>query len=331
MKQDVLRSIRVLGAIVLVAGAVSSCSLDQLIVRRVGDALAGAGGAGNVFTSDNDPELIAAALPVILKMYDALLDQDRENPELWLAASSGYVSYANAFLHTPATMLPPAAFEEQERMMARAKNLYLRGRDYGLQGLAVHDQRFSAPPDSTDFLHALESAGKELTALLYWTSAGWLGALSVDPFDLSLNVSRPFAARIVERALELDGDFDGGAIHEMLVSYWAAVPEDPAAGRERAHHHFQEAVRLAEGTRASPFVTYATAVALPQQKLDQFVSLMEEALAVDPAAAPDQKLVNTIRQDQARWFLRNLPRYFIEAGSGDDDWDDWDDWDEWDD
>jgi predicted anti-sigma-YlaC factor YlaD len=37
--------------------------------------------------------------------------------------------YANAFLQTPATMLPETEYKKQEFTYRRAKNLYLRGRD----------------------------------------------------------------------------------------------------------------------------------------------------------------------------------------------------------
>ncbi len=312
--------------LVLVLVAVSSCSINRMVVRRMSDVLAGDGG-GNVFTTDDDPELIEAALPFVLKLYDALIEQDPQNAQLLLGASSGYISYANAFLQTPAEMLPRSEFEQRERMMERAKRLYLRGRDLGLRGLAVTHSGFADSPQSDGFTAALAATRVQDVPLLYWTAAGWIGAISTDPFDLDLSLAMPHVALLMDRAYELDPDFDDGAIHEFYLVYYAAVPEALGGGRDRARYHFEHAARLAAGTRSSPYVSLATAVSIPEQNLDEFVSLMERALAVDPDLAPQHRLVNTIRRRQAAWYLANLGRFFLTDDGWDDDWED-DDWDD---
>lgn len=310
----------------LIGFVLPSCSINQFVLRRAGDVLAGAGSGANVFTSDDDPELIKAALPLVLKLYDALLEEDGTNPDLWLAAASGYVSYANAFLDTPAQMLPSRAFEERERKLVRAKRLYLRGRDRALHGLALHDSRFLAAPGSEAFAQAVENTSARHVPLLYWAAAGWLGAVSVDPFDLSTTVSQEYAASLMHRAYALEPDFEDGAIHEFYISYYAALPDNPEEGRRRARYHFEQAMVLSQGGKISPYVSLGEAVSRREQNLAEFVELMELALSVDLNQLPQHRLVNTIRQEQAAWYLDNLGRFFLDAESWDDDWDD--DWDE---
>ena len=324
------KKLLLLSLFLLLSGMLPSCSINQLVVRRAGNVLAGASGGTNVFTSDNDPELIAQALPLVLKLQEALLEEDPANRNLWLATASGYVSYANAFLQTPATMLPSSEYLQKEATLARAKNLYIRGRDMALQGLAISDSRFLQDPRSDEFAAALRDAGDDDVPLLYWAAAGWLGALSADPFDMSLNLSRNLGAAIMERAYALDPEYDDGAIHEFFIAYHAAQPDDPVAGRERARFHYREAIRLSRGRNSSPYVSLGEAVKIAEQDLDGFVLLMEAALQVDPEQAPHLRLVNTIRQRQARWYLDNLERFFLDAGSWDEDWaEDWDeDWDD---
>ncbi len=64
-------------ALAVVAGMLAGCSLRQMTVNMVGDALAGTGG---VYESDNDPELIFDALPFGLKTYESLLAGSPEHP-----------------------------------------------------------------------------------------------------------------------------------------------------------------------------------------------------------------------------------------------------------
>jgi predicted anti-sigma-YlaC factor YlaD len=315
--------------ITLLGLTVSSCSINQFVLRRAGDVLAGAGTGANVFTSDDDPELIKSALPLVLKLYDALLEEDGNNPDLWLAAASGYVSYANAFLDTPAQMLPPREFEQREQKLARAKRLYLRGRDRALEGLALHDPRFLEPADSAAFAQAVENTSSRHVALLYWAAAGWLGAVAVDPFDLGTTVSQEYAAHLMHRAFALEPDFEDGAIHEFYISYYAALPDNPQEGRRRARYHFTQAVELSQGGKSSPYVSLGEAVSRREQNLEEFLELMELALAVDLDKLPQHRLVNTIRQEQAAWYRENIGRFFLDADTGMEDWeDDWDgeDW-----
>ena len=53
------------------AAARTGCSVKTFAVNRVGDALSAPG--PSVFTTDDDPELIRAALPFSLKMVESLL------------------------------------------------------------------------------------------------------------------------------------------------------------------------------------------------------------------------------------------------------------------
>jgi predicted anti-sigma-YlaC factor YlaD len=299
-----LRVATILGVLFL-----SGCSINAIATRAVARALSG-GDEPSVFVTDNDPELIADALPLALKIYDTLILERPEDSELLLAGGSAYISYANAFLQTPAGMLPPEEFEERELLINRAKNLYLRGRGYAIRGLqARHPEAEEVLEGDLDSLVAVVE--QEDVPYLYWISAGWLGAFSTEPFDMNLNVSVGRAATLILRAYDLDPDFDNGAIDELLLSYYASLPEGLGGSRERAGYHYERAVRLAEGKKASPHVSYALSVLIPQQKLREFMDTMELALEIDAEAYPEYRLVNTIKQREAAWYLENLDRFFL--------------------
>jgi len=116
------------------------CSIRQSAVNLLGDALSSGGGA---YASDDDPELIGEALPFGLKMFESLLEVSPDHRGLLLAASRGFTAYA-FLIQDRADRLDATDLAEAQRFRARARRLYLRGRDYALRGLAVAHPSFFA-------------------------------------------------------------------------------------------------------------------------------------------------------------------------------------------
>ena len=93
----------------------SGCSVKRMAVNKVGDALAG---GGTTFASDDDPELVKAAVPFSLKLMESLLNENPRHEGLLLAASSGFTQYAYAFVQQDADEMEDkdlAAAEDNER------------------------------------------------------------------------------------------------------------------------------------------------------------------------------------------------------------------------
>jgi predicted anti-sigma-YlaC factor YlaD len=96
-----------------------------------------------------------------------------------------------------------------------------------------------------------------------------------------------------------------------MISYEmsrAGAAGDPAA---RARKHFERAMALARGTDASPLVALAEAVTIQKQDVKEFESLLNRALAVNPDANPDIRLLNTVMQRRARWLLSRQSELFL--------------------
>jgi predicted anti-sigma-YlaC factor YlaD len=285
----------------------SACSLNKLVVNKLADALTS--GSGTTFTGDDDPELVGAALPFALKTYEALLEQTPENSELLLATGSAFTMYANAFVQTPADMLPELEYARREEMLARAKKLYLRGRAYLLRAMELRHPGFAAALGEDDALLAEMEA--EDVPYLFWTAAAWMGAFSTDAFDLEMLMSVPEAVSLMQRALELEDGYADGMIHDFFISYYGSVPEAMGGSEEKARHHFAKAVSYSEGRSASPYVALAATVCVKNQDAEEFQKLLNQALAVDPDAYPENRLANTISQRKARWLLEHLEDYFL--------------------
>ncbi len=298
----------------LLALVVTGCAtIERAAMRRVSGMFTG-GGASNVFVQDDDPELVRAALPFALKTYETLLAADPANRDLYLAAAAGFVQYANAFVEAEADRLEDEDYAASQRLRRRAVNLYRRGRDYGLAGLecsrpGIGDRLREAPVEAAAQLR------KPDVPLVYWTAAGWAGAIAAAPGDMAMVAELPVVETMMRRALALDPDFDHGALHEFFLLYEGSRSEALGGSPERARAHFDRALELTGGRKASTFVAMASTVAVSTQDYELFRALLEKAMAVDVDAVPDWRLANILAQDTAAWLLSRSAELFIDYES----------------
>jgi predicted anti-sigma-YlaC factor YlaD len=114
---------------------------------------------------------------------------------------------------------------------------------------------------------------------------------------------------LLERALRLDEDWEGGAIHEGMIAL-EGLPVLAGGSAARARKHFERAVELSEGESALAYVTFAMSVPLRARNRAEFDMLLKKALAVDVARRPDLRLANLVAQKRARFLLGMGERLF---------------------
>jgi predicted anti-sigma-YlaC factor YlaD len=285
--------------------ALAGCSFQRVAVDVVGDAITG---DGTVFSGDDDPELIREALPFGLKTYEGMLEVSPRHEGLLLATAQGFTVYAY-LIQTRADALPEARLTEGRRMRARARKLYLRGRDYALRGLEAAHPGFRVRLARAR-AEALAGTTREDVAFLYWAGAAWAGALSASKDDLNLVAELPVAGALVGRVLELNEVFDHGAAHEFFISYEAGRPGGSA---KKARAHYLKALKISRGRRASIHVSLAEAVSVPEQNLKEFKTLIAKAKAQDVDAYRPLRLSNVLARDRARWLEGRIPDLFVDA------------------
>jgi predicted anti-sigma-YlaC factor YlaD len=294
-------------AFVAALALLPACSIRKMAVNRLGDALAG---SGSTFASDEDPELVGDAIPFGLKTMESLLAESPRHRGLLLATCSGFVQYAYGWIQLEADYVEDESLARATHMRERARRMYLRAREYGLRGLEVDYSGLRAEL-ARDPVAALEKTGKEDVPLLYWTAAAWAGAIALKINDSDVSADQPIVDALARRALALDPSWEQGSIHEFFVS-WESGRASIGGSKEKAREHYGEAVRLSRGLRASPYVTYAESVCVPEQDREAFTASLEKALEVDATAPNDQRLVNILLQKRARWLLERVDEYFID-------------------
>ena len=302
--QSILRSLVLL--LVLIA-AQSGCSVKKIAVNKIGDSLAS---GGTTFTSDDDPDLVGEALPFSLKLMESLLAESPQHRGLLLAASSGFTQYAFVYVQTPAEEVEDQDLPKADYLRMRARHLYLRARNYGLRDLEVKHHNFERELRQ-DAKAAVRKTGAKDVPLLYWTAVSWGAAISVSKDDPEMIADQPIVEALIDRALELNPDYDFGAIHEFLISYEAVRITASGDSTLRSRKHFERAVELTSGQSASPYVALATTVSVSKQDSGEFEALLKKALAINPNARPEWKLTNIVMQRHARWLLSRENELFV--------------------
>ena len=195
--------------------------------------------------------------------------------------------------------------------IARARKLYLRARQYGLDGLKISRGITEAQLASgKDREAALAKLKKEDVALVYWTLVPWAAAIAANKRDLSLVGDLPAIAAMLDRALVLDETFDHGALHEFSVTFDSARPQGTTPEKQKMH--FDKAMAMSEGLKISPLVTYASEVAAPAQDKKQYLALLKQAASfdVDKPEARSNRLANIFSQRRARYLLAHVDDVF---------------------
>ena len=301
----------VAAAAALLVLSLGACSVDKMAMKKAAGMLSGPASA-DVFSSDNDPDFVGDALPFAIKLYETLLASLPEHDGLRLRTGSLYIMYANAFVQTPADMTPRSDLETKDYLLARAKNLYLRGRDILFVSLERKNPRLRALLKERRYAEAMAPFGKKDAPLLYWTAVGWVAAFSVDPFDMTLGQTVPQTRAMIERVAALEPDYGHGALDGFYVSYYGSLPDYLGGDPAKARHHFAKAQALAGKSDTSALMALATTVSVKEQNAAEFKDLLGQVLAFDPDSSPSTRLVNILNRRKARWLLDHVDDFFIE-------------------
>ena len=287
--------------------SLTGCSIKTFAVNKLGDTLSAPG--PSVYATDDDPELIRAALPFSLKTVESLLQASPNHKGLLLTACSGFTSYANAFVQLDGEALESTNYEESERLKARARKLYLRGRDYCMRRVELKRPGLRAAL-AADPATALGTVKYDVDEL-YWLGASWGSAIAVGVDQPDLVADFPVVRALMEKALAIDEDYSAGAIHEVFITLDGMSPS-MGGDAARARTHFDRAVVLSQGKSASAYVAMAVSVAQPAGNKEEFEKLLAQALAVNPDDVPDTRLATLIAQKRARLLQSRIDELFTE-------------------
>lgn len=292
----------------------SGCAVKKLSMSMASKVLTADG--GTLFSGDEDPQLVGDALPLALKLHEAVLAKRPSDWRLLLATGKGFCMYSYAYIQTPAERLTFDYSREQERIdgLMRAKRMYLRSRQYLLSGLDVRHPGFTTFLSRGMVDSALALTDQADTSLLYWAGAAWMAALTADKFDVTLIADMFKPVMMVQRVLTLNPGFGAGSAYEFLMSYFGGLPPSMGGSEKLAREYCDSALANCNLTKASPYIGLATTVCVRNQNVAEFKELLNKALTVDLEKGPQNKLANILSKQRAQFMLNNIDNLFLETG-----------------
>lgn len=234
-----------------------------------------------------DIQLVCDGAPAYLLMVDSMLASNPEDESLLTIASQAYVGYTGAL----------AACEAPT---ARIKTNGDKSRLYGNRLLEEKIHAFSEP-DKLDENLAKMSKGD--VPELFWGSFGILTWIQLESGSPAAMADLIIVEKTMDRVLELDEEFQGGAVHLFFAGFYAAKPVYIGGDPKKAEMHFEKA--LAKGDRKFLLTQVTYAKTLARLTFDQKLhdTLLQEVIDFDIESAPEYALSNRIAQEQAKELL----------------------------
>ena len=262
-----------------------------------------------VYLSEEDPELVRSALPFLLKTIESIIDADPEHRDALEFANTGFLLYASAFLQHDAALAEWEDYELARDLNNRALRMYLRARDFGIRAVELEHPGMSArlvrEPSAAVTVFEVDDV-----EALYYLGGSWMLGISLGLDQPSLVADLPTARALLDRAIELDEDYNRGSLHVAFITL-ESVGEALGGSYVKAREHFERAVELSEGLDAGAYVAMALGVSVAEENRQEFVDLLETAVAIDIEEEPSNRLLNTLAQQRARLLLRHTDDLFF--------------------
>lgn len=285
-----------------------SSAIESIVISSMGSRIGDS--SGGVITGENDPELMGDAFPFLLKTSEMMLSADPENVSIRVNTVRAFTVYASQWLELDAQIEEEKDYKQAQHLKKRAGNLYLRAKNYGLEGLELINENFLSRLSEND-QELLDDFDEEEAGLLAWTSIAWAAYLGTSDNQLEALGDLPRIKAMINKAYELNPDMENGMLHEFYIQYYASGFSGVADARLKAQFHYKRALELAKGKKCSPYLTWAGSYSKKEQNKSEFIQLLDKALAIDAEKYPESRLVNLLCQKKARWLKSKVDDYFL--------------------
>jgi len=242
------------------------------------------------FTSESDYEFAGQALPGNLKLLETMLHSDPENVTLLRLLSQGYASYALGYL--------------EGKDDARARDFYLRARDYGYRIMRC-DGALARALDGTldDLKRELARRGPDDVPGVFWSAFGLGSYIQLSLTDPSAVADLPRAQAMMEFVERVDSEYYYGGAKLFLGTLAGSRPKILGGNPEQARVYFESAIRISGGKFLLTYVYYARSYAVQTQNEALFDELLTKVRDTSLDVLPEFRLANAIAKRKAEELL----------------------------
>ena len=251
----------------------------------------------SALTEEKDLDFAEKALPGNIKLLEVMLKNKPDDVRLLTLTSQGYSSYALAFL--------------EDSLHDRARDFYLRGRDFGMRILRQDKDLARGLDGSVDDLKAaLNKCDKDQVPAIFWTAFGWGSYIYLSLGNPDAIADLPRAEALMECVVKNDSSFYYGGAHVFLGTLYGSRPKMLGGNIDLAKDHFARALRINGGKFLMTYVYQARSVAV--QTLDE--ALFDECLQKVESASleilPEFRLANAIAKKKAQLLMSRRAELF---------------------
>ena len=248
---------------------------------------------------NSDIDLVRTAMPAMLVQMDGFIMVSPENRYLLTSAAEANLGYAFLFV------------EDVDK--PRARQLYIKARDYALRNLSLN-KTFKQALEQDDlqvFTDALKTIHKRDIAPLYFATNAWLSWINLAHTDNSEALNDlPRVEAMMDRVLVLDDTFYHGGIHALMGTNFVSRPEMFGGQSEQAKDHFNEAFEISESKYLLWHFLYAKYFAVWKNDKELFVATLNKILSAPDDLQPEEAFVNGAVKIKARDLLGHADDYF---------------------
>jgi len=245
--------------------------------------------------NNNDPKMVAAALPSYLLLLDGMLHKDNKDASLARSASQLNSAYANLSINDKdqAKLLTQKALSYAQQSACLEFSTLC-----SLENLSFNDLQKQLQKTDESHVEALYALG---TA---WSS--WIQARS-DDWNAIAKLAK--AKAFLQRVHQLNPKYQQAGAALYLGVMEALVPPAMGGKPDLSKQYFEQALRLADPENLTVPVYYARYYARLMFDQELHDQLLKKVIAANPKA-DGLTLMNTIAQREAKILLAQSSDYF---------------------
>lgn len=246
---------------------------------------------------ESDLVLAEQAIASNLKSLEGVIRTEPENTRILFLLCQGYSGYALGFA--------------EDTDAQRAREMYRRGKDYGLRVLK-RNRSFAAAVDGRmeNFERSLQTFDKDNLPTVFWTATGWGSFINLSKDDPDALAQLPRVVAMMRYVLSQDEDYYYGGAHLFIGSWFGSRSRIFGGDPDSAKYHFERCIEIGQGHFLLPYVYYARYHAVQVQDRTLFEELLTKVLDAPSDVLPEQRLVNSISKRKAKKFLEEIDSYF---------------------
>lgn len=283
----------------------TGCSVKQIVINNLLNS--SSNGVSSIYLTENDPELVRESLPTNIKLIELLIQQSPNSSGLLISASQVLTVYSYAFILKDAEYVLDEDFKKSRILTQRGKKLLFRARQYAIDAIETKHKDFFSN-FSKDHEKYLLDLDKDDLDEIYWLAASWALLISISQDDPKMLAELPKIGLLIDRGIQINENYENGSFYDVKFSYDLARPD---ISDEIAIQSYEKAIELANGSRASLYLSYAESISLKNQNKTEFLKLINQVLTYDTEKYPNQRLSNILAQERAQWLKSRIDLLFF--------------------